>query len=255
MEQLYRINLPVVDSTNSFIRDMLDSRCDMPGMTLVVADSQTAGRGQQGNSWESETGVNLLFSILCHPDFTLPSEQFILSQCMALAVCGAIREALVAEGVTEAVSVKWPNDVYVGDRKVSGTLIECDLQGRVIANCIIGTGINVNQHEFHSDAPNPVSMCQLCGHELDRESILDDVIRRFRLYYEDVRSGESDKVRAEYMRSLYWREGRHHFEDVRGEFTAEIAGIEPTGHLVLRFDNGATVRYEFKEVRFLIDRH
>ncbi|MCR5313982.1 MAG: biotin--[acetyl-CoA-carboxylase] ligase [Bacteroidaceae bacterium] len=252
MEMMQRINLPMVDSTNNFVRDMLAFGDDLSGMTLVVAENQTAGRGQQGNSWESEPGKNLTFSILCHPDFVKPAEQFLLSQCIALAVQRAVDGVLKDCGVDEEVSVKWPNDIYVGDKKISGTLIECDLMGRNISNCIIGTGINVNQKQFVSDAPNPVSLIQLCGKEIDREKVLGDVVSHFRTLYEMLMESRDEAVRQVYMEHLFWREGKHRFEDVRGEFTAEIAGIEPTGHLILRFENGNTVRYEFKEVKFLI---
>ena len=255
MESISRINLPTVDSTNTFIREMLAeegtgqvvSAQSLPGFTLVVADDQTKGRGQQGNSWETERGKNLTFSLLCHPDFVKPSEQFLLSQGMALAICRTL------EGFVEGVTVKWPNDIYVGDKKISGTLIECDLQSKQISNCILGVGINVNQMEFRSDAPNPTSLQLLTGRVFDREEILSSVIAYFQRYYECLRQGQTDEVRKEYMTSLYRRTGFHHYADVRGEFMAEIAAVEPTGHLHLRFQNGSVVRYEFKEVRFILD--
>ena len=98
MESVSRINLPTVDSTNNFIREMLAeegtgnvvSVQSLPGFTLVVADDQTRGRGQQGNSWETEKGKNLTFSLLCHPDFICATRQFVLSQCMAVAVQEAL---------------------------------------------------------------------------------------------------------------------------------------------------------------------
>lgn len=250
MEHVSRINLPVVDSTNLFVREMLDGGMAdaLEGFTLVVADDQTQGRGQQGNSWETERGKNLIFSLLCHPDFVKPSQQFLLSQSMALAV----REAL-AQQTEEEVEVKWPNDIYVGGRKISGTLIECDLQGKRISNCIVGVGINVNQTEFKSDAPNPVSLQLLTGRVHDREEVLSAVVRVFQMYYERLRQGEEEAVRREYMARLHRRHGWHRYADVRGEFMAEIADVEPTGHLLLRFENGAVARYELKEVRFVED--
>ena len=228
---------------------MLSFGDQIEGMTLVVAEAQTAGRGQTGNHWESEAGKNLTFSLLFHPDFVLASEQFILSQCIALSVWHALIDYVPAEN---ALTIKWPNDIYVDDRKICGTLIECDLQGKHISNCIIGTGLNVNQTVFHSDAPNPVSLKQLTGKEHDREAILDSIVAHFQLLYEQVLGGHSADIRKEYMQHLYRREGFHTYRDVRGEFLAEIADIEPTGHLLLRFENGNVCRYEFKEVQFLI---
>lgn len=216
----------------------------LPGFTLVVADDQTKGRGQQGNSWETEKGKNLTFSLLCHPDFMPASRQFLLSQCMAVS----IRQTLAH--YVEGVEVKWPNDIYVGEKKISGTLIECDLQGKSIANCIIGVGINVNQTVFRSDAPNPTSLALLTGKEHDREAVLSSLISNFQNYYEMLEKGREEEVRKLYMQHLYRRRGMHRYADVRGEFMAEIAEVEPTGHLCLRFENGNVVRYELKEVRF-----
>lgn len=222
------------------------SASSLPGFTVVVTEEQTAGRGQQGNSWEAERGKNILFSLLCHPDFVRASKQFLLSQCMALA----IRNALAVH--VEGVMVKWPNDIYVGDKKISGTLIECDLMGKSIANCIIGTGVNINQEVFVSDAPNPTSLKLLTGREYDKEEVLADIIRRFAELYDRLVQGEEEAIRKEYMQCLYRKEGMHEYEDVRGRFMAEIAGVEPTGHLLLKFEKGNTVRYEFKEVKFVL---
>ena len=267
MESISRINLPRVDSTNNFIRDMLSFGDELNGLTLVVAEAQTAGRGQVGNHWESEPGKNLTFSLLCHPNHVRPSEQFILSQCIALAV----REALQAElnnlerlerldkldrlenPEKTPLTIKWPNDIYVGDRKICGILIECDLQGKQISNCIIGVGLNVNQTTFLSDAPNPVSLIQLTGKEHNREAILGNIVANFQTLYEQISNGEADSIRKTYMQYLYRRHGFHTFADVRGEFIAEIADIEPTGHLLLRFENGNICRYEFKEVKYIIN--
>lgn len=249
MEQITRINLPRVDSTNTFVRDMLDCGETAPGFTLVTTDDQTAGRGQIGNSWESAAGQNLAFSLLCHPEFVRPSEQFCLSECIALAVQQTVAELI--EGTGRQATVKWPNDIYIDDMKVSGTLIECDLMGKSISNCIIGSGINVNQMHFLSDAPNPISLAQVLGRELDREEILASIIDRFCEYYDMVREGRKVELHEFYMSQLYRREGMHKYSDVRGEFMAEIAGIEPTGHLLLRFENGNIVRYEFKEVKYI----
>lgn len=252
MEQLNQINLPKVDSTNQFVRDMLDSGEALPGMTLVAANEQTAGRGQAGNHWESEKGMNALFSLLCHPEFVAPAEQFIISQCIALAVQQVLQRHIAEAGWSDEVSIKWPNDIYVGDKKICGILIECDLMGKHISNCIIGAGINVNQSVFVSDAPNPVSLKQIIGADMDTSVVMHEVVDMFCEYYERVRGGRKKEVSGEYMSHLYRRTGLHKYRDVRGEFMAEIAGIEPSGHLLLRFDNGNTVRYGFKEVEFII---
>lgn len=243
-----RILLASVDSTNNEARRRLDNNDELPEISVIIADEQTSGRGQRGNSWEAEAGKNLLFSIVCHPDFLKASEQFVLSQAMALAVALTVNEVVV----TDECRVKWPNDIYIGNKKVSGTLIECDLRGSNIETCIIGTGININQEVFHSDAPNPVSMAQIAGKEFDREAILSQILGRFITIYDVIRQGDADAVRRLYKVWLYRKSGFYKYADADGEFLAEIADVEKTGHLVLRLENGELRRYEFKDVKIVI---
>lgn len=237
-----RIHLSQVDSTNSEARRRIAQGEWLPEATLIDADCQVAGRGQGSNSWESEAGQNLQFSIVCRPAaFVRPAAQFVLSQCIALAVAEAV------DG-----SVKWPNDIYIGHRKVSGTLIECDLRGGQIEACIIGTGVNVNQTAFRSDAPNPVSLRQLSGMEHDREALLQQIVRNFATYYDLLRNGHAATIQQRYLQRLYRREGWHAYADANGTFRAAIADIEPSGHLILLTEAGERRRYEYKEVKFLI---
>lgn len=239
------MHVDVVDSTNSLTHRLIEEYgYELPDMTLVYANEQTAGRGQVGNSWESDYDLNALFSIYCRPTFIRPSQQFIISQCIALAV----QEVVEGEGVQD-VSIKWPNDIYVGDRKVAGILIECDIMGKGLNNCIIGVGINVGQRRFRSDAPNPVSIRQITGREHDWQEVMFNVCYTFQRYYQMVRDGKGEQVVNRYMQRLYRREGFHPYIDADGRFMAEIASIEPTGHLVLRREDGTLSRYEFKEVK------
>ena len=134
---------------------------------VLVADYQTAGRGQGTNSWESERGQNLTCSLGFSPDGVKASRQYILS--MAIAV--ALTETLA--GLPHPVSIKWPNDIYVGDKKICGILIENMLKGEHIRHCIIGIGLNINQKRFVSDAPNPTSMALESGHDDFTASLVD----------------------------------------------------------------------------------
>lgn len=234
-------------STNTYVRELLGAGIELPELTVVDADYQSGGRGQGGNRWESERGMNLTFSLVCHPTFVRATEQFILSQAIAVAVFR------VLEGLTGGISIKWPNDIYWRDRKICGTLIECNLAGATIKDCIIGTGINVNQTEFRSDAPNPVSLAQIVGLTFSREHILDRVVAEFISIYKGLRDGGTDALRAEYMQHLYRREGFHTYQEPGGEpFEAEILDVEPAGHLVLRLHDASIKRYEFKEIRYIL---
>ncbi len=240
------ISLDETDSTNAYARSLPEGDCSSDCLTVVTADSQTAGRGQKGNSWESEPKKNLTFSVVCRPEFLLASEQFVLSQAMAIS----IREVL--SDYFDDVKVKWPNDIYWKDKKISGTLIECDLKGKSISRCVIGTGLNVNQDLFLSDAPNPVSMTQVTGREYDKEEVLDKVLARFLHYYSMLQNGKYDEIRGVYMDSLYRCEGLFPYADAEGEFYAEIFALSHSGRLSLRREDGMIKDYEFKEVRFII---
>ena len=250
------IHLVETTSTNQFLKENashLSSCQEKPftasseeSITVVVADYQTAGKGQGTNTWESEKGKNLLFSILVHPT-TLPIErQYVLSEAAALSY----KEVL--DAYTEDISVKWPNDIYWQDRKVSGTLIETSLSKGVFKDFIIGTGINVNQKEFRSDAPNPVSLYQITGREIPLEEVQDRMVEKFEEYYQMVINGAYDTISKRYHEALYRKEGLFPYRDKNGEFTASIDHVKDNGHLVLKDADGNAREYAFKEVQFVM---
>ena len=240
------IRLMETASTNQFLKEKNLTTSTEGSITVIVADYQTAGKGQGTNTWESESGKNLLFSILVHPT-TLPIErQYILSEAAALSY----KEVL--DAYTEDISVKWPNDIYWQDRKISGTLIETSLSKGAIKDFIIGTGININQREFHSDAPNPVSLCQITGRETPLEEVLNKVVESFEEYYQMVIDGAYDTISKRYHEALYRKEGLFPYRDRKGEFTASIDHVKDNGHLVLKDADGNTREYAFKDVEFVM---
>ena len=233
------IRLDEVDSTNRYLRDYQPAEGE--GATIVVADFQTAGRGCGKNTWESERGKNLLFSLLVHPDGIPASQQFHISMAISLAVV----EAMQAFGISD-LSVKWPNDIYWRDRKLCGILIENRLQGSLIRDSIIGLGLNVNQRAFVSDAPNPVSLCQITGHEMNREALLDEFLKRLDEALHD------ETVRTDYRSRLYRRDGLFAYRDQEGLFRARLKDVLPDGRLLLTDEAGQDRTYAFKEVQFVI---
>ena len=239
------IHLNETESTNTYVKELLHAGIDLPEVTLVDTEFQTGGRGQAGNSWESRKGENLTFSLLCHPESVQANRQFVLSQAIALAV----QQTLL--GFIDDVTVKWPNDIYWHDKKICGILIECTLSGMTVRDCIIGIGLNVNQKEFVSDAPNPVSLAQIVGLTFNRKTILDAVCEKFSYYYNKVLNGEN--LDEEYTANLYRRYGMHQYAEPGGEpFLAEFVGIKPSGHLLLKDESGQIHEYEFKEVKFIL---
>lgn len=235
------IRLEEVDSTNNYLRNYVPAEGEET--TLCIAEFQHAGRGCGTNSWESERGKNLLFSLLIHPQEIAARDQFHISMSIALAVC----DALTSFGIGD-IRVKWPNDVYWRDKKICGILIENRLAGSFIRDSIIGIGLNVNQQQFLSDAPNPVSMRQILGYDVDREQVLRRIVDAFKFSPCMI-----DFTAMRYNAMLYRKGGGlFTFIDAEGEFQAEIMGVDNDGHLKLKRADGRLKQYAFKEVQFVI---
>ena len=230
-----------LDNTTSTIDFLLASGCKEE--LCVIADYQSAGKGMGQNTWESERGKNLLFSVLLHPVWLPVAEQYLMSMAWALALYDAVAELLGTQSAM--LSIKWPNDIYYADMKLSGTRIDINLQGFAIQDMVIGTGINVNQTEFRSDAPNPVSLWQIIEQETDREQLLRNILKALAHY-------QGSDVKASYLSLLYRRKDFHPYVDKDGAFMAEIVDVEDDGHLLLRDEEGKERRYAFKEVSFII---
>ena len=252
----YNTNINIIrvaetDSTNKGIVREFESSKVREYISVLRADYQTAGRGQQGNSWESERGKNLLFSVMLWPKGVEVRCQFRLSQAMAVAVRDALAEYQTPSTppLWGAITIKWPNDIYYGEKKVSGTIIETTWKGEMVERCVMGVGINVNQREFRSDAPNPISLCHILGREVNREELLDKVLERFVPLYECLMTGDDEEIAHRYASNLIWREGLHHYCDADGEFEAEVVDVAADGHLTLRDADGRERRYYFKEVK------
>jgi BirA family biotin operon repressor/biotin-[acetyl-CoA-carboxylase] ligase len=234
------IKLDTIDSTNDFIKNV-DAE-----WAVVTADYQQAGRGQGQNKWESERGKNLLFSLKM-PTPPIPANmQYLLSMAGALA----LKDAL--DGYVSGFQLKWPNDIYWENSKISGTLIETAISGRVVQKCIYGIGINVNQRTFVGDAPNPISLCRIVGREIDRDELLQTFLQRLENFMSILEERRYDGVVSAYNKNLYRRVGFYEYEDKNGRFEAEIAEVKSNGYLVLR-DRAEKMReYELKEVKFII---
>lgn len=244
-ERLPIIHLSSVDSTNSYL--MAYKPREGETMTVVYADEQTAGRGQGSNHWESEPGKNLTFSVLVHPTMVPVMRQFLLSEAGALALWDVLGQYLGADDV----KMKWPNDIYWKDKKISGTLIETRLGGGHVKDCVYGTGVDVNQEKFVSDAPNPVSMKQILDHDVDLKELLNKIIDSFKKYYAAIENGEYAAISELYHSGIYRAHGFHRYKDKDGEFEAAIVEVEDSGNLILRDREGCIRSYAFKEVASL----
>ena len=244
MMNIKTIRFKETDSTSRYLREYVPAEGE--DVTIAVADFQTAGQGMGTNTWESEPSKNLLFSILVHPVMLPVNRQFLLSMAEAVA----LQETL--SRYTDGITIKWPNDIYWHDQKISGTRIDTSLSSHGIKNFILGTGIDVNQREFHSDAPNPVSLRQILGHDVDRDELLNRVTDSFMKYYGMIVGGDYTDIAALYHQSLYRAHGFHSYSDADGDFEAAIVEVEDDGHLILRDREGMIRSYEFKEIKFKI---
>ncbi|MBN1924251.1 MAG: biotin--[acetyl-CoA-carboxylase] ligase [Prolixibacteraceae bacterium] len=238
------IKLNLTDSTNNYAIKK-HSQDGWPEGTVVMCKEQTNGRGQINNSWESEYGENLLLSIVLYPDFLPVQRQFQLSKIIALG----ISETLSL--FNEEVTVKWPNDIYIGNKKIAGILIENSVMGNTICSSVIGIGINLNQKKFLSDAPNPISLFQLLGLKVDLEEFANLLFSNLNIWLNKLRNNMNHEIDYHYLKSLYRINQEAEFSDKDEIFAGKIIGINETGQLVIAKKNGGLKEYHFKEVEFI----
>lgn len=233
-----------VDSTNNFLRE-LGKNATLPEGFMVCTDFQTKGKGQQGNSWESEKGKNLLVSILLYPKHISIQNQFILSQITSIAIVTILKQ------YADFFSIKWPNDIYWKDKKIGGILIENSLLRDKIEKSIVGIGLNINQEKFFSNAPNPIALKQITGEEMDVNLLLNTIHNEIIELYN---SADSNFIHQLYLSHLYRKIGFHTFKDVSTDtlFSAKIKNVGFDGKLELTTDTNEEKTYYFKEVEWIL---
>lgn len=217
-------------------------------MDVIRADFQSRGRGQRGHLWLSRKYDNLTFSLLLEPTFLRASLQFYLSEIVAISVT----EMLLSYGIES--KIKWTNDIYVRDMKITGILIEHQLQGHFLRRTIAGLGIDVNQEIFPEELPNPTSMKLLSGRSFVLDEVLERFLRSFRLYYKMLRDGDYSSISSKYHGLLYRLDEKHGFMLPDGTFfNGIIRGVRPCGALVVENDGGQRNEYQFKEIEFVLN--
>lgn len=254
--EIHRIHLPEIDSTNNIAKSLLQQQEALGAqkeILLVTTDHQTAGRGQRGNSWEAERSKNLLFSLAFCPMQIPASHQFILCELISVTLCEVLSR------YTEGIRIKWPNDIYHRDHKLCGILIEHDIEGSRIVRTTIGIGINVNQAHFVSDAPNPISLCQILGHEADCEELLTKICETFTARYQEMLAAPDSTqwagaLHQNYNTLLYRLGAPVLYRDAQGSFNATLRRVEPDGRLILEDEQGTLRSYLFKEVGYVIHK-
>ena len=217
-------------------------------LDTIWSEHQTAGRGQRGHTWHSTEGENVTFSVVLKPTFLPVVEQFLLSEIVALSLVETMAHYSIE------CKIKWTNDLYAGDSKLAGVLIEHSLSVEGIARTIVGIGLNINQVEFPADLPNPTSMALLRGTKFDRREVLERYMQTLAAWYDKLQRGEKSEIEACYREKMYHLDQEHTYAYPSGEeFKATIRGVRPSGELRLEHADGSIHEYAFKEVEFVLE--
>jgi BirA family biotin operon repressor/biotin-[acetyl-CoA-carboxylase] ligase len=246
------IDIIWLESTDSTNKEALRRFGELTDFTILAAEYQTEGRGQKGTSWESAKGTNLTFSLVLKPEMIKAENQFIISQIAAVGVF----EYLKSKGIE--AKIKWPNDIYINNKKVAGILIENTIEGDSLSGSIVGIGLNLNQNKFESNAPNPVSVKMVTGENYDLKEEMEKLA--FFLYdlyipFKNFSWGSiSEKISSMYHRNLYRYEELHKFQETpSGEiFEGRIIGTDKNACLQIEKLDGTVSSYAFKEIKYII---
>jgi BirA family transcriptional regulator, biotin operon repressor / biotin---[acetyl-CoA-carboxylase] ligase len=240
------ISLPKTGSTNTYAISLLSKERPEEGC-VVITENQTQGKGTDTNTWESEKGKNLTFSLILYPEFKA-DQQFVLNKAISLGICDFLRAELPQSEIT----IKWPNDIYIGDKKVCGTLIQNSVIGNRLDYVVVGIGLNVNQTIFTSDAPNPVSLKMISGRDYNLDELFQKLLNSIFEKYAQVKPETSQKIENDYLKKLYRLMEWHEFILKGNKTLARITDTNSYGQLELETENGQVFTCDLKEVKFII---
>lgn len=239
------VYLPSCQSTNEEAAHLLGHR-NVPEGTIIVTDKQTQGRGQRGNQWEAQAGQNLTFSLVLMPVFLAAAEQFWLNMAVSLA----IQETLLPILTGRQLTIKWPNDVYVDDKKLGGVLIENTLQGYALAHSIVGIGLNVNQVSFNVPTATSLLLVSPAPVDYSLSGLLNTLAGQLEKRYLQLRAGHRNELRATYLQQLYRYQQPHTYLADDQLFMGTIVDLDAIGRLGI-LTKGVIRYFAFKEVAFV----
>ncbi|MCP4553526.1 MAG: biotin--[acetyl-CoA-carboxylase] ligase [Bacteroidetes bacterium] len=241
------IHFERVKSTNLTAVGLMQSEMLEEG-SIITTSFQENGKGQNGNFWESESGKNLLVSVILKPVNLHPAKQFILNKIVSLAIAGFVKPTVVKR----KVKIKWPNDIYVDSKKIAGILINNTIKGNVFDHSIVGIGININQQEFLSDAPNPVSIRSFVENDLDLNKCLIQLCDALNFWYRKLVRKEYEDIDKSYINSLYRFNEFHPYKINGNIIISKIVGISEYGKLQLETEEQKVYECDLKEVEFVL---
>ncbi|MCF6333522.1 MAG: biotin--[acetyl-CoA-carboxylase] ligase [Draconibacterium sp.] len=233
-----------VESTNNYANQLILSNA-VEG-TVVLAQYQSKGRGQIGNRWESEAGKNMLASIILYPNTLSAAKQFTIAKFVSLALADFLRNEI------DGISIKWPNDIYVGNKKIAGILIENSIKGSNLFASVLGIGLNLNQEYFLSDAPNPISLKQITGKNYKIESVASEIRELIFYWYKKIETNNFAEIDSAYFSQLFRKREWKMYSKEETLFEAKIIGIGEFGQLQLEKRDGTVEEFMFKELEFVI---
>lgn len=242
------IKLSNVNSTNEFANEILKENAPTEGC-VIWGISQTNGKGQKGNTWDTEEGKNLTFTIILYPNMIEPSQQFLLNKAISLGIIDFLKSHLDEE----LLHIKWPNDIYAGKSKIAGILIENQILGNSIQSSIIGIGLNINQLKFSSNIPNPISIKLVTGIDLNIEIALYQLLHEIEKRITNLYNSDIESLNNDYLNSLlnYQKYKKYFWNNI--EIEAMIIAISEFGQLILKTKEDKIIKCNFKEIVFLPD--
>ena len=236
-----------ITSTNDLLKQLVANFKPLPEGTVIMAEHQTAGKGQQQNGWHSEAGKNLTCSLLLYPLFLSPQNSFNLIAAVGLGVIKSLQQILGNQ-----TRLKWPNDIYHGQKKLGGILIENSIAGNAIKSAVVGIGININQENFPAHLPNPVSVKQILSENYAIKEVLLQICAGIEFYYLKLKAGKSEEIKQEYLDNLYGFGRKLKFQTKDEIFEGEICAVSPSGLLGVKKEN-ETVFFDLKQIKFIFN--
>ncbi len=233
-------------STNDYAKHILANNTPNDG-TVILADFQESGKGQQGNKWESNEGENLLFSIILFPKNLLATDQFFLNMAISIGILNGLEKVLR----NNKLAIKWPNDILVEDKKIAGVLIENSIEGSSIKSTIAGIGLNVNQQKFEVNF-NSISIKNNTEQHSDLQDILEILLKAIEQQYILLQKRDMLKLKNAYLAKMHRNDGEYYWYEANNiKFEAKILDITSSGKLILEDKSRQRSEYIFKQVRFI----
>jgi BirA family biotin operon repressor/biotin-[acetyl-CoA-carboxylase] ligase len=237
----------VVDSTNDTAKELIRCKSNVNG-TVIQADHQLKGRGRKNNVWESNPKENLLFSIVITPQSIHPSRQFLINELVSVT----LRDFLQTQIPDTTVKIKWPNDIYVDNKKIAGILIEHIIAGTSIAYSIVGIGVNVNQTDFHPSLPCPTSLKNETGRHHDIKKMCVDYSHAFLNAFESLNTEKEPTLTETYIKQLFRLNEKHNYLIDGQKIKAAIIGIDACGCLLMKIEDGRVRAFELNRVAYFV---